>query len=61
MDYVDHMIDKGTVSPEDKQLFFYTDSIPMAIEHLRTNTIDHFKLTHEEAQQWRPWRWLLEG
>jgi hypothetical protein len=33
----------------------------MAIEHLRTNTIDHFKLTHEEAQQWRPWRWLLEG
>jgi uncharacterized protein (TIGR00730 family) len=61
MTYVDHMIDVGTVSPEDKQLFLYTDSIPMAVEHLRKNTIDHFQLTHEVAQAWRPWRWLLEG
>lgn len=61
MVYIDHMIDAGTVSPEDKQLFLYTDSIPMAVEHLRANTIDHFQLTHEQAQQWRPWRWLLEG
>jgi len=61
MKYIDHMIEAGTVSPEDKTLFLYTDSIPMAVEHLRANTIDHFKLTHEQAQQWRPWRWLLEG
>jgi len=61
MAYIDQMIAEGTVSPEDKKLFLYTDSIPMAVEHLRANTIDHFKLTHEEAQQWRPWRWLLEG
>jgi uncharacterized protein (TIGR00730 family) len=61
MEYVDHMVQAGTVSPEDKQLFLYTDSIPVAVEHIRKNTIDHFQLTHEESQQWRPWRWLLEG
>lgn len=61
MEYVDQMIAAGTVSPEDKQMFLYTDSIPMAVEHLRKHTIDHFQLTHEVAKEWRPWRWLFEG
>lgn len=60
MEYLDAMIAAGTVSPADKELFVYTDAVDVAVDHLRKHTIDHFKLTHEVAQRWRPWKWLLE-
>ena len=56
---IDCMIERGTVSPEDKQLFYYTDSIADAVEYLRTHTIDEFQL-NKERERWRPFRWLLE-
>lgn len=59
MEYVDHMIDRGTVSPDDKKLFLYTESIDEAVEHIRANTIDSYQLKVEQ-QRWRPFRWLLE-
>lgn len=59
MRLIDRMIERGTVSPEDKQLFYYTDSIADAVEYLRTHTIDEFQL-EKERKRWRPFRWLLE-
>lgn len=60
MQYVDRMIERGTVSPEDKTLFFYTDSIDSAVEYLRTHTIDGFQLK-KETNRWKPFRWLFES
>jgi len=60
MEYIDTMIERGTVSPEDKKLFLYTDSIDEAVEYLHRNTIDPFQLK-KESKQWRPFRWLFEG
>ncbi|MBM3965185.1 MAG: TIGR00730 family Rossman fold protein [Planctomycetes bacterium] len=60
MEYIDTMIERGTVSPDDKKLFLYTDSIDEAVEYLHRNTIDPFQLK-KESKQWRPFRWLFEG
>jgi uncharacterized protein (TIGR00730 family) len=61
MDYVDYMIERRTISPEDKRLFLCTDSVTSATEHIRKHTIERFQLTHEEEKPYRPWKWLLEG
>ena len=59
MRYIDHMIEEGTVSPSDRDLFFYTDSIDEAVKHLHENTIDEFQLK-KEAKRWKPFGWLFE-
>lgn len=59
MEYIDTMIERGTVSPEDKRLFLYTDSIDEAVEYLHRNTVDPFQLK-KESKEWRPFRWLFE-
>jgi len=59
MQYVDKMIERGTVSPSDKELFFYTDSIDEAVKYLHENTIDEFQLTVEK-KRWKPFGWLFE-
>ncbi len=59
MRYVDKMIERGTVSPSDKDLFFYTDSIDEAVKYLHENTIDEFQLTVEK-KRWKPFGWLFE-
>ncbi|HMO31432.1 MAG TPA: TIGR00730 family Rossman fold protein [Lacibacter sp.] len=59
-DIVEHihlMKEKGTISPEDLDLFVVTDSIEEAIEILREQSIKRFALQHERP---RPYRWLLE-
>jgi uncharacterized protein (TIGR00730 family) len=45
MRYIDKMIERGTVSPSDKDLFFYTDSVDEAVAYLHENTVDDFQLT----------------
>ena len=60
LQHVDRMIERGTVSPEDKTLFLYTDSIDSAVEYLRTHTIDGFQLK-KERNRWKPFRWLFES
>jgi uncharacterized protein (TIGR00730 family) len=59
MRYVDKMIERGTVSPSDKELFFYTDSIDEAVKYLHENTIDEFQLAVEK-KRWKPFGWLFE-
>jgi uncharacterized protein (TIGR00730 family) len=59
MKYIDRMIERGTVSPDDKNLFHFTDSIDEAVEYLRRNTIDSAQLK-VESERWRPFRWFFE-
>jgi uncharacterized protein (TIGR00730 family) len=59
MRYIDKMIERGTVSPSDKDLFFYTDSVDEAVAYLHENTVDDFQLTVEK-KRWKPFGWLFE-
>ena len=59
MRYVDKMIERGTVSPSDKDLFYYTDSVDDAVAYLHENTVDDFQLTREK-KRWKPFGWLFE-
>jgi uncharacterized protein (TIGR00730 family) len=59
MAYIDHMVQEGTVSPSDRELYLYTDSIEEAVKYLHENTIDDFQLK-KEAKRWKPFGWLFE-
>jgi uncharacterized protein (TIGR00730 family) len=59
MEYIDHMVEQGTVSPSDKELYLYTDSIDEAVKYIHENTIDDFELT-TESKRWKPFGWLFE-
>lgn len=58
--YIDTMIKVGTISSDDRHLFFHTDSVAEAVEHIRTHAIGNFGLKVEE-KKWRPFRFLREG
>ena len=48
LDFIhDDMIDDGTISPEDTDLFCVTDSVDEAAEHLEQAAIDRFNLSYE--------------
>jgi uncharacterized protein (TIGR00730 family) len=55
MDLIQHMIDEGTVSPEDLDLVLLTDDIDDAIQHIRDYIEDNYKLRLRR----RNW-WLIE-
>ena len=59
MEYIDHMVEQGTVSPSDKELYLYTDSIDEAVKYIHENTIDDFEL-RTESKRWKPFGWLFE-
>jgi uncharacterized protein (TIGR00730 family) len=59
MEYIDHMVEQGTVSPSDKELYLYTDSIDEAVKYIHENTIDDFELK-TESKRWKPFGWLFE-
>ncbi|MFN5274006.1 MAG: TIGR00730 family Rossman fold protein, partial [Planctomycetota bacterium] len=59
MEYIDRMVDQGTVSPSDRDLYLYTDSIDEAVKYLHENTIDEYQLK-KEAKKWKPFGWLFE-
>lgn len=47
MEHIDHMIEEGTISASDKDLFLVTDSIPEAVEYIKNNTIKPFGLKYK--------------
>jgi predicted Rossmann-fold nucleotide-binding protein len=57
MAHIQLMKEKGTISTEDDQLFFLTDSIEEAMQILRERSIKQFKLTPEKQI---PLKWLFE-
>ncbi len=52
LEYIDDMMENGTISPEDKDLFLVTDSIEEAVEFIARNTIVPFGLKREERSKW---------
>jgi uncharacterized protein (TIGR00730 family) len=57
LDHVEKMKQKGTISPEDLELFTITDNIDDALQILKEKSIDRFSLRKEEP---KPFRWLFE-
>lgn len=55
--HIQLMKEKGTISAEDDQLFFLTDSIEEAMHILSERSIKQFKLTPEKQT---PLKWLFE-
>ena len=52
LEYVEDMIKNGTISPEDKDLFFVTDSVEDAVDFITHNTIVPFGLKQEKRSKW---------
>ncbi|MFM7515895.1 MAG: TIGR00730 family Rossman fold protein, partial [Pirellula sp.] len=59
MEYIDRMVEQGTVSPSDRDLYLYTDSVDEAVKYIHENTIDEYQLK-KEAKRWKPFGWLFE-
>ncbi|MEO7535315.1 MAG: TIGR00730 family Rossman fold protein [Ferruginibacter sp.] len=57
--HVDLMKAAGTISPEDPNLFLFTDSVDEAVAYIQKNSIAKYKLQYEKPR--KPFRWLLEG
>ncbi len=52
VEHVDSMKAAGTISPEDTQLFLFTDSVDEAVAYIQKNSITKFKLRPEKPQRW---------
>jgi uncharacterized protein (TIGR00730 family) len=58
LEHIEVMKNKSTISSEDDNLFFVTDSVEDAVEYIRQNSIVKFKLKAKEP--YKPFSWLLE-
>ena len=56
--HIDLMKAAGTISPEDTNLFLFTDSVDDAVAYIQKNSIVKFKLL--PAKPRKPFRWLME-
>ena len=43
-EYIQKMVSEKTISPDDIQLFLFTDSVDEAIDHIRKHAIEGFGL-----------------
>ncbi|NCU02488.1 MAG: TIGR00730 family Rossman fold protein [Chitinophagaceae bacterium] len=59
VEHVKLMKERGTISPEDDQLFIVTDSVEEAIQVLQERSIKRFDLRPEDVQ--KPFGWLFEN
>jgi uncharacterized protein (TIGR00730 family) len=57
-DHILHMVQEGTISPSDLDLFLFTDSIEECIAFLDIHSIKKFNLRPEEVE--KPFSWLGE-
>lgn len=55
---LEHMVEEETISPEDIDLFYFTDSIEDAMNHIKVNIIDKYGVTKKKVPT--PSRILLE-
>ena len=51
MNMLHHMVEEETISPEDIDLFYVTDSIEEAMNHIRTNIVDKYGVIPKKAPQ----------
>ena len=52
LEYMDDMIESGTISAEDIDLFIVTDSVEEAVEFIAKNTIVPFGLKAKKKSRW---------
>jgi predicted Rossmann-fold nucleotide-binding protein len=50
-DFIDKMLQAGTISPEDLQLMLFTDSVEEAMQHLQARAAKQFKLHLKKRPQ----------
>lgn len=50
IDHIEKMKSEHTISPEDFNLFLFTDSVEEAVEHIREKAINSFGLTYRKTQ-----------
>ncbi len=55
---LEHMVEEETISPEDIDLFYFTDSIEDAMNHIKVNIVDKYGITLKKVP--KPSRILLE-
>lgn len=51
MEMLHHMVEEGTISPEDIDLFYVTDSIEEAMNHIKTNIVDKYGVISKKLPQ----------
>jgi hypothetical protein len=47
-EYINKMVAEKTISPDDVQLFLFTDSVPEAIQHINTYAIEGYGLKKKQ-------------
>ena len=52
METVDKMIERGTISPEDKKLLLLTDDKDEAMEYIQTYIAKHFTVKPRKKLWW---------
>jgi uncharacterized protein (TIGR00730 family) len=50
--WMDHMIQAGTISPEDKKFVLFTDSVDEAINHISSYVRTNYKVTPRKRLWW---------
>jgi uncharacterized protein (TIGR00730 family) len=58
IEQIQHMKEKGSISPEDLSLCLFTDSIDEAVKYLEMNAIQKFGLKHQQPR--KSFWWLFE-
>jgi uncharacterized protein (TIGR00730 family) len=58
MEHNEVMKERGTISPEDTNLFFFTDDVDAAVTYIQNNTIKKYNLRPQQAR--KPFKWLFE-
>lgn len=58
MAHIEVMKANGTISPNDTDLFFFTDSVEEAVTYIQNNTIKKYNLQPEKKV--KPFKWLFE-
>jgi uncharacterized protein (TIGR00730 family) len=57
-EHIELMAREGTINPEDKNLFLFTDSVEEAMQHIEKYSIEHFGL--RKAKKYKRYFWLGE-
>ncbi len=51
MDFLELMVEEGTISPEDIDLFYVTDSVEEAMEYIKVNIVDKYGVISKKVPQ----------
>lgn len=58
VEHIDQLKEAGTISPNDTDLFLFTDSVDEAVEYIKKNSIVKYKLRPKQPQ--KPFKCLWE-